>query len=256
MIQKVFANNVADILKDDQTIIGLAAAGSWLTDEIDEWSDLDLVIVTRDNLNADQTKMLEYASRFGSLLSAFTGEHVGEKRLLICLYDEPLLHVDLKFVTLNEFEERIENPIILLDSGDSLQTIINTTKAVFPMPDYQWFENRFWPWVHYCLLKIGRGEYLEALECMGFLRRIVFGPLLHIKNNNLPRGVRKVETTLGVADFKSLVGTVSLNDKESLLISVQNAVELYRSLRRDLFKDNISYNKAENAVIKYFEGLV
>lgn len=58
MIQKQFAENVAQVLKDDKTIIGLAVAGSWLTDEIDEWSDFDLVIVTHANLNADKAKML------------------------------------------------------------------------------------------------------------------------------------------------------------------------------------------------------
>lgn len=254
-MQKEFAKRVVEVLKDDQTIIGLAGAGSLITNEIDKWSDLDLVVVTRDDLNADKSKMLEYANRFGNLLSAFTGEHVGEKRLLICLYDEPLLHVDIKFVTLNEFEERIENPMVLLDRDNAIQTVIDTTKAEFPMPDYQWIEDRFWTWVHYGLLKIGRGEYFEALDFMGFLRMVVFGPLLHIKNNNLPRGVRKVETTLSIPDFKSLSGTLSSNNKESLLIAVYHAVELYTSLRQDLFKDRIVYNKAENVVMRYFEDL-
>jgi hypothetical protein len=31
------------------------------------------------------------------LLVGFTGEHVGEPRVLICLYGPPVLHVDLKF---------------------------------------------------------------------------------------------------------------------------------------------------------------
>ncbi|RZK38812.1 MAG: nucleotidyltransferase domain-containing protein [Pedobacter sp.] len=254
-MQKEFAKNVVDVLKDDQTIIGLAGAGSWLTDEIDKWSDLDLVVITTENLNADKSKMLAYAERFGSLLSAFTGEHVGEKRLLICLYDDPLLHVDIKFVTLNEFHDRIENPIILLDRDNQLKNVIDTTNPEFPRPDFQWIEDRFWTWIHYGLLKIGRGEYFEALDFMGFLRMVVFGPLLHVKNNNLPRGVRKVETSLDPLDFESLQGTLCANNKESLLQSVGNAINLYSNLRTNLFIDNISPNKAESAVISYFQNL-
>lgn len=140
-MQKEFAKNVVDVLKDDQTIIGLAGAGSWLTNEIDKWSDLDLVVITRDNLNADKLKMLAYAKRFGNLLSAFTGEHVGEKRLLICLYDDPLLHVDIKFVTLNEFHNRIENPFILLDRDNKVKDVIGNTLPEFPRPDFQWIED-------------------------------------------------------------------------------------------------------------------
>ena len=254
-MQKEFAKNVIHILKNDPTIVGLAGAGSWVTNEIDQWSDLDLVIVTKDNLNADKSLMVEYASRFGNLLSAFTGEHVGEKRLLICLYDEPLLHVDIKFVTLDEFCDRIEDPVILLDNDEALQKIISTTKAEFPTPDYQWIEDRFWTWLHYGLTKIGRGEYFEALDFMAYLRMVIFGPLLHIKNKNLPRGVRRVETTLAHDDFKSLESTLSFNNKESLLNALSNAVQLYKTLRQDLFNNKISYNKAEDSVLRYMKDL-
>ncbi|MCX2479754.1 nucleotidyltransferase domain-containing protein [Pedobacter sp. MC2016-15] len=255
MIQQQFALKVKEVLEHDETILGLAVAGSWLTDEIDEWSDLDLVVVTRENLNADKEKMMAYANRFGNLLSGFTGEHVGETRLLICLYDEPLLHVDIKFVTADEFRERIENPVLLLDRNNVLQDIIQSTKASFPSPDFQWIEDRFWIWIHYGLQKIGRGEYFEALDFMGFLRMSVFGPLLHLRNNNLPRGVRKVETTLTAADFKLLSGTIAIHEKESLLTAVYNATELYKSLRIDLYDDQVSLNKAEVAVMTYFSSL-
>jgi hypothetical protein len=254
-MHKKFAEKVVNVLRDDPTIIGLAGAGSWITNEIDEWSDLDLIVVTTDNLNADKSKMVEYANRFGNLLSAFTGAHVGEKRLLICLYDEPLLHVDIKFLTLDEFHDRIENPIILLDNNNAMQDVINSTEPEFPVPDFQWIEDRFWTWIHYGLLKIGRGECLEALDFMSFLRMVVFGPLLHLKNNNLPRGVRKVETTLSRSDFESLIGTLSDNNKKSLLKSFFNAVELYKDLRSHLYREEISYNKAEHAVMKYFADL-
>lgn len=158
MIQEQFARHATDIVKQDESVIGLAAAGSWLTNELDEFSDLDLILVTREKISGNKNKMLEYAHRLGKLLTGFTGEHVGEPRVLICLYDNPLLHVDIKFLTLEELHPRIENPVILFDRDGQLQNAITHSTAKFPYPDYQWIEDRFWIWIHYVLLKIGRGE--------------------------------------------------------------------------------------------------
>jgi hypothetical protein len=102
MIQRLFAERAAAIVSEDPGAIGLAAAGSWLSNELDEYSDLDLVLVTKHKLGGDKERMIAWAQKFGTLLSAFTGEHVAEPRLLICLYDDPLLHVDIKFLTLEE----------------------------------------------------------------------------------------------------------------------------------------------------------
>jgi hypothetical protein len=196
MIQTDFAYRVKHILEKDDRILGVAVGGSWIAQQIDEFSDLDLVLVTKDKIAPNKANMIAIAESLGDFLSGFTGEHVGEPRLLICLYDNPLLHVDLKFVTLDEFKVRVETPFILLDKNGLLQQAIQDSEAQFPYPDYQWIEDRFWTWVHYALLKIGRGEYLEALDFLGFLRMVVLGSLLHIKNGNLPRGVRKVEMEL------------------------------------------------------------
>jgi hypothetical protein len=256
MIQKQFADKVTDILKYDNNMIGLAVAGSWLNNEMDDFSDLDLILVSKNKVSHDKEKMLKYAKTFGNLLTGFTGEHVGEPRLLICLYDNPLLHVDIKFLTLEEFQNRIENPQILLDTNDQLKKVIDTTEPKFPYPSYQWIEDRFWIWIHYALLKIGRGEYMEAFDFLGFLRMTVFGPLLHIKNGNLPRAVRKVESSLSTHDFDLLKTTIPNYSKSSLLDSVQNAVELYKHLRNELFTKNIRVdNNIEISVMKYFEQI-
>jgi predicted nucleotidyltransferase len=256
MIQKQFADKVTSIVKHDPSIIGLAVAGSWLTNEIDEFSDLDLILVTKEKISAGKEKMLDYANQFGILLTAFTGEHVGEPRLLICLFDNPLLHVDIKFVTIEEFRSRIETPTILSDTDGQLQQVIDQTSAAFPYPDYQWIEDRFWVWIHYALLKIGRGEYFEAVDFFGFLRMVVLGPLLHIKNGHLPRGVRKVESQLPDNDLIALKLTMAEHNKLSLLSAIENAVTLYRSLRDILFsKDVILHKAAEEKVLLFLEEI-
>jgi predicted nucleotidyltransferase len=256
MTQKAFADRTTEVLKSDKNVIGLAVAGSWLTNEIDEFSDLDLILVTQEKISGNQNKMLDYAKRFGQLLSGFTGEHVGEPRVLICLYDNPLLHVDIKFLTLEEFHQRIETPHILLDTDGQLKNVLEQTEPKFPYPDYQWIEDRFWIWVHYALLKIGRGEYVEAFDFLGFLRMVVLGPLLHIRNGNLPRAVRKVEMQLAADDFEQLKTTIPTYSRNSLLESLQNSVSLYRQLRNELFINAVTTNNlTEEKVMKYFEEI-
>lgn len=252
MIQQQFAEQAASIVKNDSSVIGLAVAGSWLTNEIDEFSDLDLILVTKEKMAGDKQKMLAWACRFGKLLSGFTGEHVGEPRVLICLYDDPLLHVDIKFLTLEEFSNRIETPVILADTAGMLQQALEISEAKFPYPDYQWIEDRFWTWVHYALLKIGRGEYLEAIDFFGALRMMVLGPLVHIKNGNLPRGVRKVETQLSSTDLAALKSTIPAYTKPSLIQSLESSIQLYRDLRNSLYGPDILLQKETEARVMAF----
>lgn len=254
MIQQEFALKAKHILEKDNDIIGLAVGGSWLADEIDEFSDLDLILVSKTKLSDDKNKMLELAQRLGSFLSGFTGEHVGEPRLLICLYGNPLLHVDIKFVTLEELNHRVETPHILFDREGQIKEAFKQSKERFPLPDYQWIEDRFWTWIHYALLKIGRGEYLEAFDFFSFLQMVVLGPLLHLKNGNLPRGVRKVEMEIDEMDFVDLKSTIPKYERQSLLNSLQSSIELYRGLRKSLFNENIILqSQTEKKVMDYFK---
>jgi predicted nucleotidyltransferase len=256
MIQEEFARNAAAVLADEKGVIGLTVGGSWLTAELDEFSDVDLTLITSEKISGDKQAMLDYAGKLGKFLSGFTGEHVGESRVLICLYDDPLLHVDLKFLTIEEFAVRIEDPVVLLDKTGQLARVLHETQAQFPYPDYQWIEDRFWIWVHYALLKTGRGEYLEALDFFGFIRMVVLGPLLHIRNNNLPRGVRKAETMLAADDLARLKATIPSYDKQSLLDSLHASVMLYRTLRDALYSSAVNrQHLTEQRVMEYFDHL-
>ena len=112
-------------LQRDERLVGVAAGGSFITGTMDEFSDIDLVIIVGppsiDEVMQERTRI---ASRLGCLVDTFTGEHVGEPRLLICLYDQPVLHVDLKFVSLADVIEslsflrtRVLGPLSLMEAG-------------------------------------------------------------------------------------------------------------------------------------------
>lgn len=256
MIQRRFAEKVAGIVDGDPTVIGLAAAGSWLSNELDEFSDLDLVLVTKHKIGGDKQRMMAFAERFGVLLSAFTGDHVGEPRLLICLYDDPLLHVDIKFVTLEEFAFRVEEPVILADGFGQLEQSLQVTEAQWPNPGYQWIEDRFWVWIHYGLAKVGRGEYFEAIDFLSALRNMVLGPLLLVSQGQLPRGVRKLEKYLPESTLQQLKDTLALHDRASLLKAIYKCVEIYRDLRSNLYDSDIQIQtETERKVLEYYDEI-
>lgn len=97
-IHQDFINKSIKIFQNDFRIEGIAAGGSYITNSMDEFSDIDLVIAIESNHYEEvMEERSKIAEKLGSLLSSFTGEHVGEPRLLICLYGPPLLHVDLKY---------------------------------------------------------------------------------------------------------------------------------------------------------------
>lgn len=244
MIQQQFAKRAAALLESDPAVIGLAVAGSWITNELDPYSDLDLILVTKEQVAGNKQAMMAYAGQFGKLLNAFTGEHVGEPRLLICLYDDPLLHVDIKFLTLPEFHARVEDPEILLDREGALAGVISATTAVWPYPDYQWLEDRFWTWVHYIAAKLGRGEYFEALDGIGFLRARVLAPLMQVKNGLRPKAIRKVEKELPAADLDDLIATVADYDPVTIVEALTHCVRIYRTLRGQLFPSDIKLHTA------------
>ncbi|WP_410768774.1 nucleotidyltransferase domain-containing protein [Fontibacillus sp. BL9] len=231
-VHEQFLERAIEILRQDQRITGLLAGGSMVYGTMDEFSDLDLIIVYRNEFrNEIMEQRLWIAEGLGNLLSAFTGEHVGEPRLIICLYGPVPLHVDLKFVHPQELESRIEDPQILWERGSDISAILKKTTASFPYPDPQWIEDRFWVWVHYGATKLGRSEFFELIDLLTFLRSTVLGPLILIRNGQQPRGVRKLEK-YGVHELEDLRGTVSLHSFDSCYQALKNTIKMYQSLRQ------------------------
>jgi hypothetical protein len=175
------------------------------------------------------------AASLGTLLECFTGEHVGEPRLLICLYDEPLLHVDLKFVALPDLAQRVEDPHILWQQGSLVSDVLQATTAHYPsVPSLQWIEDRFWIWVHYAATKLGRGELLEVVSFLDYLRTNVLGPLLSYQHRLPIRGVRKLEQKLPAHALASLHATVATAERASCAYALEQAIAAYRALRQTL----------------------
>ncbi|MYC87054.1 MAG: oxalate:formate antiporter [Gemmatimonadales bacterium] len=213
-------------------IVGLAAGGSFIAGEMDEFSDLDLVLAAEpavwpEILDRRQAVAAELDSSF---LAGFTGEHVGEPRLLVCLYGPPLLHVDLKFASLDDVHERIEDPVILWEADGCLSAAFARAAPRYPSADPDWIEARFWIWAHYVADKIERGEIFEALDGLTLLRAAVLGPLAFLGAGIEATGVRRIEDRLP-AFARDLERTIGGVDTAACVAALEAAIELYTELR-------------------------
>ncbi|MEK6301582.1 MAG: oxalate:formate antiporter [Acidobacteriota bacterium] len=247
-----FLTNAVDRLKHDSRLVGVAAGGSYLTQSIDEFSDLDLVIaIEPDSYQSVLNERRAIAASIGPLLASFTGEHVGEPRLMICLYGPPLLHVDLKFISLDDAAARVEDPAILWERDGRFSAALRPSPALYPQPDLQWIEDRFWIWTHYGAAKIGRGELFEAINFLAYLRAEVLGPLASVVSRHRPAGVRKLEFAAPKL-AKQMQATVAAYDARSCAAALRAAADMYRELRAGLASKELTVNsRAEEAAMAY-----
>lgn len=249
-----FIARALPILSDDGRIAGIAAAGSFLTGQMDEFSDLDLIVVTEPEHQVEVLRSRhEIAQRLGTLLAAFTGEHVGEPRLLITLYDSPLLHVDLKFVALSDVHIRVEEPAVLWERDGRVTAAISQGKGQYPQPNLQWIEDRFWIWMHYGAQKLGRGEIFEAIDMINYVRSGVLAPLALQRAGARPQGARRIESC-DPAFSRALQKTVPAYDACDCLDALAACIELYRGLRRP-HGELVCNAAVEHAVIAYIDEL-
>jgi hypothetical protein len=248
-----FVDQALPKLQQDERILGVGAGGSWVTGQMDEFSDVDLVLVVRDqNISDVVIQGREIANSLGRLLSAFTGEHVGEPNLLICLYEAPLLHVDLKFVSETQFAKRSADPVILWERKNTLSHILDHSEPIPAKVDLQWIEDRFWTWIHYAGTKIGRGEFFETIIFMGFLRSTVLGPLLLQRCGQPPYGTRRIEENCPDSLPALRETLVSSDDPDSCERAIRASAKLYLELREALANPKLNrQRRAEMAAMKF-----
>ncbi len=217
---------------------------------MDEFSDIDLILAVEPEASkAIMSDRRSIAASLGPLLSAFTGEHVGEPRLMICLYGPPLLHVDIKFVSLPDVTKRVEDPVVLWERDGRLTSALQRGVPAYPEPDLQWIEDRIWVWVHYAAAKIARGELFEAVEFLSFLRVTVLGPLALVQAGARPAGVRRLET-FAPAIASELRETIADADARSCAAALRRCIEIYRKLRGAAGTVRIT-DAAERASVEY-----
>lgn len=244
---RAFLEQALPLLKGESFVTGIAAAGSYVSPGLDEHSDLDLIIVvSAPDLPTDAPRRVEIAGKLGDLIACFTGEHVGEPRLLICLYDPWLLHVDLKFTTLEGFQGRVEDPAILYDPTGKLAESIQTFPGSYPPVDLQWAEDRIWIWIHYAATKFRRGELLTAKQTANYILERILGPMILARAGAQPNQVRRIEQ-VNPLELSELQMISSCSDRASVKDALSRVAKIYVSLRAESDQDVVGNDRAESA---------
>ena len=249
--QRAFINSALPVLEKDDRIVGVAIGGSHVRDAMDEHSALDFIVAVEPSEYEGILKdMVEIAESLGELLSCFTAEHIQRPEILICMYGDPLLHIDFTFKPLDKISDRPEEEVILFERGSRMSDEYAKKPPAISAPDLQWFEDRFWIWVHYIARRIGRGELFDAIEGLSFLRKYVLGPLMLIKNDRQPWGMRHVEVA-APNELPRLIMTLTDYNAENCIKALKSAVDLYIYLRGYNKAKLVNREKAERAALKY-----
>ena len=133
-LHQAFVEKVRTEVSRDPRLTALLAGGSYIHGGFDRYSDLDFVVVVESGGYPEvMAARRQFAESLGNLLSAFSGEHVGEPRLLICLYGPALLHVDLKFIVADDLNRLVERPTVLFarDAAD-IEARLDAASSIGP----------------------------------------------------------------------------------------------------------------------------
>lgn len=253
-----FRSRLVTTLSADGRVEAVLEAGSNAAGTGDRYSDLDILIVgtagAYEQLLADR---LSVANSLGRLLASFSGEHVGEPRLLICLFGiesgDKLLHVDLKVVKRRDLLHRVDDPRVLFDQAEACRPLMMESTAIWPERDPQWFEDRIWIWLHYAAGRAARGEVFEAIEALTYIRGQVLGPMLARTAGQPQRGVRRIERIPGAVDALSL--THAEPHRAHLRRALLATSELYVSLRKNAPPITLRH-PAQSRVIDYIRAVL
>lgn len=244
---------IISLFAQDPRIVGIGASGSYASNSMDQYSDLDLVIaIEPEHVSNVMQQRIQLIEQIDGYTAAFTGEHVGEPRLVIAIFAPDALHVDFKFVALADAAQRVDNTQVVWQREQRLSQVFAQQDYQYPQPDPQWLEDRFWIWVHYAATKIGRGEYFETLEFISFLRTNVLSPLALQQQGLTPSGVRTIELRLPKFS-QQLQATVAKPNKASLISAMQQCIDLYLALRSQ--QQVVINEAAQTLCYDYFKRL-
>ena len=255
-VHKELLQGIIEKLSARSDLQGLAIAGSFLTNQMDDYSDLDLkVVADPGQWETVRETRKRIAASVGPLVSAFTAEHVGVPQMLICMYGDMPIHVDLHFMVPGQLASRPDDPVVLWDRDGTLRQILSSSKSCPATVDWQWIEDRFWTWIHYTAARAARGELFEAIRFLSFLLWTVLAPIATEASGGRPHGLRRFEQIAGTY-LDKMRSTVASYDKDMVVHALFEIVDIYKSFRKNHAPRSLTTNpKAEAVVMRDLDNI-
>lgn len=251
---------ILDLLVGRSDVEGVLLGGSFAYGKPDEFSDIDLYIVTTN----DQFEQLfrdhdSIAQTAGSVVSAFIADHnPGGEYDYIVLYED-LVKVDFMYVRLDEMRpsHKWARCRLLFDRRGRLQQL-HEDSAAPPAPEAEAtaveeveasvseayvqsdevlcaVSQKFRAWCWYAFGKLMRGELWEALEATNVIRSRALLPMIYDLIGGQPEGYRRLESKMSQLLGEQLRSTVGVYQEDSIYRALQNEIRLFFSLEQEVF---------------------
>lgn len=217
--------------------IGIVVQGSIATNMLDEYSDIDLLIVLDDieKLHQSISGLEPYLLNKYRILASFTANHINRENLFVFYLKKSkmILKLDIQIEKDLLFDcEQSNKYLIIRDSYNIKKSVVEIKEII----DYNILYKKFSVWLWYIFYLIERGEYFQAARSIDFSRENALLPIIrHINGLSNFDGHRRIELLLPKQIVNELKTTYpkSLTHKD-LKSSLENLMDLFEKYWIDL----------------------
>ena len=224
----------SSLIRELKGVVGLCISGSVATNMVDEYSDLDLLIITSESkLDLYWSRREQFEQTIGEVSFRVDLPEV-MATTCIAYYEN---HVKIHYTYLSESnlhfdpEYKLVIPIFIL-SNQVKKWLDDCNKNTFDVDSNILAKEdaRFWFWFLQGSAKIPRGEFWAALDTLHIIRTIIV-QFSEVINENYFQGYRRIEQRWTTHRIRNLTKTLSSLDFEQLSLAYINSYKVYIALR-------------------------
>ncbi len=157
-------------------IVSLFVSGSTATGGMDEYSDLDLGFLCRNEEVRNQIWNNRWNWGVAPWFHRFDADHI--KPNFVIYFFEPNIHVDFNFYVESDLPPPAGGPFVIAwDETGKMESWAESTNQGKPRePDWSNVvheDEQFWAWIHYSASHAARGEFYDTVRFLKDLRSIV-----------------------------------------------------------------------------------
>lgn len=239
-------------LSENKYILGICITGSFASGDIDCYSDIDLLIILKEEhlgniwknrisiengigktkFRIDLTEIYEYSS------VAFYEKGI---KLHITFYDIATLPIDEEY---RNIEIILSREIYINDWASKCRDL----HKPISVENINIFDKRFYFWAMQGASKIARGELWAAFDTLNILREIMIYQVTFLKKIKYI-GYRKLEKDWDKESIDSLGRTIATIEKKSLVRAYSSIISDYHHIKDQLcIKNKIQFLTKQNEI--------